>query len=49
MAVFNRHMLGEGEAIALPVAAPKPEISAERRAEFEARAKVICDEELLAE
>lgn len=48
MAVFNRHMLGAGTPIPV-VAAPDIEISAERRAEFEARAKIICDEELLAQ
>ena len=48
MAVFNRHMLGEGSP--LPEAAPAPVvISAERQAEFAARARIICDEELLAE
>lgn len=46
MAVFNRHMLGQGLQPA--AAAPAPVISAEKQAEFEARAKVICDEELLA-
>ena len=48
MAVFNRRMLGEGGPLPLPPPAQSiPEISAEQRAEFEARAKVICDEELL--
>ncbi|MBC7432403.1 MAG: GSCFA domain-containing protein [Rubritepida sp.] len=46
MAVFNRHMLGAGTPMP---AAPAPEISAERRAEFEDRARIICDEELLAQ
>jgi hypothetical protein len=46
MAVFNRRMLGEGTTP--PPEAPASAITAERRAEFEARAKIICDEELLA-
>lgn len=46
MAVFNRRMLGAGSAPVPEV--PIPGISAERRAEFAARSRIICDEELLA-
>lgn len=45
MAAFNRHMLGT--APAPDFTAPAPEISADRRAEFEAVQRIVCDEELL--
>ena len=48
MALFNRHMLGAAE-VPLPLAAAAaPVITAAMQAEFEARAKILCDEELLA-
>lgn len=47
MAVFNRHMLGAGGAVA-EAPPPPPAITAERRAEFEDRQRIICDEDLLA-
>jgi hypothetical protein len=56
MALFNRHMLSGGEAAAAaPAAMPAPSLNAtasplsdEERAAYDARARIICEEDLLA-
>ena len=56
MALFNRHMLSGGEAAAAaPAAIPAPSLNAAashlsdaERAAYDARARIICEEDLLA-
>jgi len=55
MALFNLHMLADGEPAAAVTAGPAPPmtpaaaaVSDEERAAYEARTRIICDEDLLA-
>ncbi len=49
MALFNQHILASPGHLAGPAALPaSPQITAAMQADFEARAKILCDEDLLA-